>query len=46
MYAKLLKELKQTEPETDRENNSTKNLKEGQLVLMKNHSTKAFNLNI
>ena len=41
-HAKLLKELGQTEPETDREYNSTQNLQEGQLVLMKNHSAKAF----
>ena len=37
-------ESRQTEPETDREYSSTKNLKEGQLVLMKNHSAKAFQL--
>ena len=42
MHAKLLKELRQTGSETDREYNSTKNLKEEQLVLMKNHNAKAF----
>ena len=42
MHVKLPKELRQTEPETDREYNSTKNLKVGQLVLVRNHNAKAF----
>ena len=46
MHAKLLKESRQKEPETDSEYSSTENLKEGWLVLMKNHSTKVLNLNI
>ena len=42
IHAKVLRKSRQTELETDREYNSTKNLKKRQLVLMKNHSEKAF----
>ena len=38
----LLQEMRQSEPETEKEYNSTKDLKEGQLVLIKNHSVRAF----
>ena len=42
MHAKLLQELRQSGPETDKKYNSTRNLKEGKLVLMKNHNVTAF----
>ena len=34
--------MRQSEPETGKKYNSTRDLKEGQLVLMKNHNVRAF----
>ena len=41
-HAKLLWELRQSEPETEKKYNSTRDLKEGQLVLMKDHNVRTF----
>ena len=42
IHAKLHQESRQSEPETEEKYNSTRDLKEEQLVLMKNHNVRAF----
>ena len=41
-HIKLLWEMRQSEPETEKKYNSTQDLKEGQLVLIKDHKARAF----